>query len=337
MSDGAAAVEPEVTVVIPTRDRLSLLRRTLRTVLAQTGVRLRVIVVDDGGSDGTAEAVRKLGDDRITVVRHDLSRGVSAARNTGVDAVSTPWIAFLNDDDLWAPDKLSAQMEALAAAPDAGWSCVGAVHTDWRYRELLLVGAPHADGLAERLLASMVIPGGGSGVVVKTDLLRAVGGFDESLRNIEDWDCYIRLALSSRLAPVNRPLLGFYEHRSAVSTNVRRAEVEYGYINEKYTEERRARGVRQARLDRLAYLPSAPYLGRGGAWGVRLYLEVFRMHPSIGTALRIAKRLAPPRIQSLQRIVARSSNPHWDRDLKWLRELRRDPANRMISDREAAS
>ena len=111
----------EVTVVIPTHNRRALLARTLHSVLAQRHVDLAVVVVDDGGSDGTAKALDDLNDTRVTVVRHDRPRGVSAARNSGIAKAVTPWLAFVDDDDLWAP------AQAPVAARRVGGGRLGTV------------------------------------------------------------------------------------------------------------------------------------------------------------------------------------------------------------------
>ena len=102
-----------VTVVLPTRDRRSLLERSLGSALDQTGVELDVLVVDDGSTDDTAAWVASVDDPRVTLVTHLESRGVAAARNTGIERARTPWIAFLDDDDVWAPAKLEEQLAAL--------------------------------------------------------------------------------------------------------------------------------------------------------------------------------------------------------------------------------
>src|SRR3954454_11717029 len=112
----------EVTVVIPTKNRRKLLLRTLASVLGQEGVDLDVVVVDDGGADDAEATVARLQDVRLRVLRHDVSRGVSAARNTGLNAATSPFVAFLDDDDLWAPTKLRTQLDAIGTDPSLGWS-----------------------------------------------------------------------------------------------------------------------------------------------------------------------------------------------------------------------
>ncbi|MFL5884580.1 MAG: glycosyltransferase family 2 protein, partial [Thermoleophilaceae bacterium] len=95
-----------VSVVIPTHNRWPQMRGTLDGALGQTGVEHEVIVVDDCSSDGTAEGLAGIENDRLRFLRHEQNRGVAAARNTGIEAARHEWLAFLDDDDLWAPNKL---------------------------------------------------------------------------------------------------------------------------------------------------------------------------------------------------------------------------------------
>src|SRR5690348_694187 len=98
---------PDISVVIPTRNRWDLLSRSgLSAALMQEDVDVEIIVVDDGSTDETPARLAALEDPRVTVIRHDQPRGVAAARNRGIAAARGEWLAFLDDDDLWAPDKL---------------------------------------------------------------------------------------------------------------------------------------------------------------------------------------------------------------------------------------
>src|SRR5829696_8802993 len=108
-----------VSVVIPSRDRAHIVVDTVRLTLGQRGVEFEVIVVDDGSRDGTAEALEALDDPRVVVLRNAINRGVAHARNRGIEQAAHPWIAFLDDDDRWSPDKLRAQLDgAVAEAAD---------------------------------------------------------------------------------------------------------------------------------------------------------------------------------------------------------------------------
>ena len=269
----------DVTVVIPTHNRKVLLARTLRSVLAQEDVDLAVLVVDDGSADGTAASVAELGDARVEVIRHPEPRGVSAARNSGIARAGSPWLAFVDDDDLWAPRKLRAQLDALAAAPDAGWACTGSVDIDLRCQLSGWVLPPTEADLAARLLRENVIPGGGSGVLASRELTERVGGFDEAISNLADWDFYTRLALHAPMAAVPRLHLGYLVHPQGMAHNVPRSQVEYAYLDVKYGHERRRRGVELNRRDWLGYLARLAYRGGHRRTGVRLHADlVVREH-----------------------------------------------------------
>src|SRR5688572_15134473 len=95
-----------ISVIVPTRNRSALLATTLRSVLWQRDVELEVIVVDDASTDDTTAVVSRLADPRVVMVRHSVSAGPSAARNRGASEARGEWLGFVDDDDVWAPDKL---------------------------------------------------------------------------------------------------------------------------------------------------------------------------------------------------------------------------------------
>ena len=208
---------PEVSVVIPTRDRSRLLALTLRTVLGQRDVDLEVVVVDDGSADDTAQVVAALADPRVRLVGHDRPQGVSAARNRGIAEASGQWVAFLDDDDLWAPDKLARQLQA---ARDTGrtWVYTGEVRIDLRQR---IVGGTHPPPPPERVTARLphwnLVPGGCSSVIASKAALAITGWFDTRLRNLADWDLWIRLARTSPPAWVPGLLVGYRLHGGSAS------------------------------------------------------------------------------------------------------------------------
>jgi glycosyltransferase involved in cell wall biosynthesis len=206
-------VAPEVSVVVPTHNRSQLLALTLRSVLWQHDVDLEVIVVDDGSTDDTAQVVAGLGDPRIRRVHHPTPQGVSAARNRGIAEATGDWVAFVDDDDLWAPDKLTRQLQA---ARDTGrtWAYAGAVKVNIDQR---MVGVSAPPPTPEELIARLPrwnpMPGGCSNVIVLGTLLQAAGRFDRQLVNLADWELWIRLARAAgRPACVPRPLVGYRQH-----------------------------------------------------------------------------------------------------------------------------
>jgi glycosyltransferase involved in cell wall biosynthesis len=208
----AVGRRPDVSIVIPTRNRWPILSQTLAGALRQTDVRHEVIVVDDGSTDETPDRLAGLLEPRVRTVRHETSRHVAAARNSGIAAAHGEWIAFLDDDDLWAPSKLRAQLE-VAAVHNAGFAwCSGvvineerAVTETWK--------APDPADILPRLLRGNWMPAGASNVIARAELVRRLGGFDEKLRHFADWDLWIRLAAASKGAACSEPLVAYVRHR----------------------------------------------------------------------------------------------------------------------------
>ena len=199
-----------VSVVIPTRDRPDQLRRAVSAALCQRGVELEVVVVDDG-SQPPASPVE---DPRIRVIRVEESAGVASARNRGIAAATGAWVAFLDDDDIWSPDRLSRQLDC-ASATDAHAVVCGTVVLDARGRALQLDPLPDVERLAQQLRGMNVL-GGPSAVMVRRDLLRRVGGFDETYSVLADWELYLRLVDAEPFALIPEILNGYVIHAAGM-------------------------------------------------------------------------------------------------------------------------
>jgi glycosyltransferase involved in cell wall biosynthesis len=202
---------PTISVVIPTHNRRELLLCTIASVLAQEATDFEVVVVDDGSTDGTSEAIRVLNDRRVRLLRNDRPIGVAAARNKGTEAANGSWIALLDDDDLWSPEKLRRQL-AAADATGRRWIYTGCVEIDQCGR---LIGGdppPSTETLVANLRDRNLMPAGSSNVLVRADLLREAGGFDVRLRLIADWDLWLRLAPLGPPACVQLPLVAYRFH-----------------------------------------------------------------------------------------------------------------------------
>lgn len=205
-----------VSVVIPTRNRLPLLAQTLHTVLAQN-VDLEVIVVDEGSSDDTPTWLAEHADPRVRTIRHDTAKGLSEARNAGIAAANGTWLGFVDDDDLWLPNKLSDQL-AAAQRQNADWAFGGELVFSAEGPRLLRTRVSPPDTVA-RLPWSNIVPGGGSNVIVTRDVLRRVGGFDASINIAADWDLWIRLLDLTQPAVVTWPVLAYRIHDDNMSKN----------------------------------------------------------------------------------------------------------------------
>jgi glycosyltransferase involved in cell wall biosynthesis len=203
---------PEITVVIPTRDRADLLvRRALPAAFMQEDVDLEIVVVDDGSRDATPTVLEQVADRRVRRVQHPSSLGVAAARNSGIRHARAPWIAFLDDDDIWAPSKLRTQLDA-AASTERAFVYGAALDLDERLNVRLLDPAPDTGSLPRNLLERNMIPAGSSNVIVRASLIDAVGGFDLALAHCADWELWIRLAVAGTAVACAEPLVGYVLH-----------------------------------------------------------------------------------------------------------------------------
>jgi len=186
---------------------------TLRSVLRQRDVHLEVVVVDEASTDDTPRMLAALADARVRVIRHDTPSGVASARNHGAAEAHGDWIAFLDDDDLWAPEKLVCQLQA-AEQFGRDWAYTGAVVINMHGR-ILRVQRPLApEELLTALLRYNAVPGGGSNVAVRRATWTLIGPFNTRLRNTEDWEMWIRLAQHGPPACVCSPLIARRLHQS---------------------------------------------------------------------------------------------------------------------------
>jgi glycosyltransferase involved in cell wall biosynthesis len=224
---------PDVSVVIPTRDRLTFLRTALTSALRQEDLRVEVVVVDDGCTDETCRELARMGDPRVRVLRHECRLGVARARNAGIAEAGADWVAFLDDDDWWAPRKLRSQLDA--AAGGAAFAYSSAVHVDRSGTVVYIAEAPPPDELVRRLRGGNVMPAGASNVLVRTDAVRRLGGFDPVLSHFSDWDLWIRLARVERGARCADVHVAYLQHSANMRADDPRSLLrELAYVDAKH-------------------------------------------------------------------------------------------------------
>lgn len=207
MSQAAASV-PRVSVVIPAYNRAGLVDKAIASVLAQTFNDFGLIVVDDGSTDGTGSAVESYQDARVKLIKLPRRGGQSAARNAGIEASRGEWIAFLDSDDEWLPEKLARQMERVDEGPDdySVVYCACYRQHAGEAPELRPKGELPEGDLFNELLRGEKAPTP-SVYVVKREALLAASGFDERMIAASDIDMWLRLAQRSYLfAAVQEPL-----------------------------------------------------------------------------------------------------------------------------------
>ena len=186
---------PFVSVIVPTFQRPEFLRAALQSVLRQTFKDFEVLVVDDGSPMDPAPLVNALDDPRIRYFRHQSNRGEAAARNTGLRSARGDYVAFLDDDDEWLPEKLRWQLDVFArSSPEVGCVTGGFVVVRAHDGQVLREDIPtqRGDLLGQLLVRNIVGPP--STVILRRDCLDRVGVFDESIAFGVDYDLWIRLA-----------------------------------------------------------------------------------------------------------------------------------------------
>lgn len=225
------ATERTVSVVVPTHNRAHLLPRLLSSLFAQDLDDFEVVIVDDGSSDGTADVLDQHADSRLRVLRRE-GVGVSQARNAGTEAARGRYVAWCDDDDIWAPEKLRLQLEALEQTPEARW-CNGAVAYIDINLNLHRTGHSSPPGdIGRRMLQRNLISGGGSGVLAERELALAVGGFSPEHRIFADWHMWAKMAQLSPIAAVDLPLVGYVDHAGGMSHDRERLLREFSSLQD---------------------------------------------------------------------------------------------------------
>jgi glycosyltransferase involved in cell wall biosynthesis len=195
MSDVPGNDEPDISVVLATYDRRSVLPRAIASVLAQDSVRFELIVVDDASRDGSPEYLATLEDPRIRVIAAERNGGPSAARNLGLNAARAGIVAFLDSDDAYRPQRLAAPLAAFAADAHLVCTLSSAIKHDRKgAREARVPAVKLAAPAFEWALICDLIPVEATSITVRRDAALAAGGFCERLRLTEDREFLIRLA-----------------------------------------------------------------------------------------------------------------------------------------------
>ncbi|WP_434710988.1 glycosyltransferase family 2 protein [Rhizobium sp. YTUHZ045] len=215
-----------VAVVIPAYNAEEFIAATLRSVVDQTHSALEIVVVDDGSTDDTASICREFAaaDPRITILS-TKNRGVAAARNAGIEASRSSYIAFIDADDLWHPTYVERMLSALHPLPDA-WGAVYALHRLVDSEGYCTKSGSSLSARGFILIRHLVFRfvGNGSGFMVRRAVIDKIGGYDSSYANqgiggCEDFDFELRTAEHFKIEAVPLGLVGYRVHSAAMSAD----------------------------------------------------------------------------------------------------------------------
>ncbi len=310
---------PSVSIIIPTCNRPQLLPRAVESARA-AGTEVEIVVVDDASQDETAAVCARLSG--IKHIRLDRNQGVAGARNVGILASSSEFIAFLDDDDLRLPGSLDLQVAKLAAAPGAGFVCGAMLIADQDFRPTGKVSAPpEKDGDAFWQLLELDFPVMPLSVVIRKQCFLSVGLLNCRIPGIDDWDILVRVA---ELFPVitSAEPVGIYRQpapcsgqgSSVQSGQLARAAIHQLQLFElprvKALSQSQRRAIRRRTINRVAdtllwsawkSLPQKEFGFAAANIATALRLNPFRaLRPTV--AQRIGQTLS-------ERVNARNSNP----------------------------
>ena len=204
----------KISVVIPAYNAESFLHRSVQSVLDQTEKPFEIIVVDDGSKDNTTGAAAKFGDQIKFVTQQN--GGPAKARNTGMRMAQGDWIAFLDADDWWMPEKLRKQKEQALANPGAVVVYSGMESFDGAGKSMGASFTPPEDLWPQLRWRNMLTP---SVVMVRRDALMALNGFDEKQKGCEDWGAWFSLIQRGQFVGIAEPLTCYSRLQNSLSSN----------------------------------------------------------------------------------------------------------------------
>jgi len=226
--------DPAVSVVMPVFNVAPFVRRAVESVLNQTFTDFEIIVVDDGSTDGTIEALQPMCNSRLHIVRQ-ANAGSSAARNAGIQRATAPYIAFIDGDDLWAPQKLAIHYEIMEEHPEIDLSFSYSTVIDENGDSTGRFSRPARGYISFRELLIENLVHNGSAAVVRREALDKAGWFDVSLRSAVDHDLWLRVALvrPNNVYCIPKFLTSYRMREGQITKDWRRMEQSWGAMIEK--------------------------------------------------------------------------------------------------------
>lgn len=212
---------PLVSIIVPVWNGQQFIDRALASARAQTYQAIEIIVVDDGSTDDSVAIVERIAkqDKRVRLFRRSHC-GVSASRNFGRREASGSLVAYLDADDLWHPDKLLREVEAMMSCPNVGVVYCWSIEID---EDDFVIPPVRSGRLARGDVFLDVVANAGISTVqslIRRSCLEAVGGFDESLPHAEDWKLYVALAKICEFAVIPSHLIGYRRSKNSASRQV---------------------------------------------------------------------------------------------------------------------
>jgi len=205
---------PKVSVIIPTHNRAEFLRSAITSVLNQTFQDFEIVIVDDASKDHTREVVANFNDTRIKVIHNQVSKGDAGARNVGIMNSKSEYIAFLDDDDEWLPEKLKIQTCLLDDSHlEVGGICTAYFTIEKRCGQILSTVNPKMIDLSKGN------PIATSSILLRRECFEKCGLFDESMLTCSDYDMWIRISKNFSFKIIENALVKYYFNENGLTLN----------------------------------------------------------------------------------------------------------------------
>ncbi len=257
--------KPSISVILPTHNRSDSLLKAVRSIFGQTLLPKELVVIDDGSNPSASEEILKSPPKGLIVklLRNDLPKGAPTARNQGTTEASGDWIAFLDDDDLFMPDKIEQLSQAIQNNPNADVFYHPAQIKMVKENVSYISGAT-AVGKGNKALKKLLVKnivGGTSMVTVSKQTLLMAGGFDPS-SFLEDWDLWIRLAKQNKqFVFIDKPLTVYHHHFNMKSITKNKEQIEHSFVllEQKFANEYAALSKKETRTYQINKLKTSVF------------------------------------------------------------------------------
>ncbi|RUT02707.1 glycosyl transferase [Dulcicalothrix desertica PCC 7102] len=210
---------PEITVIIPAYNAEKTILETIKSIQEQTFSNFEIIVINDGSTDDTQLVLEKIKEPRLKIISSQ-NEGVSAARNKGIKAAQSEYIAFIDADDLWTNDKLELQLAAIKANPDIGVVYSWTSQMDETGKKFHSGARVFIEGNVYQDLLIVNFLENGSTPLMRKECVDEIGGFNVNLKYGEDWEFYIRLAAKYKFAVIPKQQVFYRQSPSSATSKV---------------------------------------------------------------------------------------------------------------------
>ncbi|BAZ51234.1 putative glycosyl transferase [Nostoc sp. NIES-4103] len=243
----------QISVILPVYNGEKTVKETIESVLNQTFKNIELILINDGSTDSTLKIIESIQDARLQVFSYQ-NAGLATSRNRGLSHCTGTFISFIDADDLWTSDKLESQLKALQAHPKAGvaYSWTNYIDTEGKFLKsgthITVTGDVYKQLVLRNFLEN------GSNPLVRSEALKEVGGFDETLPAAEDWDMWLRLAARYEFVAVPKAQILYRVSANSMSTKLKVQEAASLKVIERAFSNEKAEPLSHLKRSSIAYL-----------------------------------------------------------------------------------